>query len=144
MATLTQTLGLNVEALLAIAQRKNRIDQSSDWFHGAQTYLTEIHSELQEVQDEIPYQRRCFLEEELGDVLWDYLNLLLSLEQESEIQMESVIARACQKYEQRVGAIEQGISWDDVKAQQKMTLQAEQDAWDAKTTSAVAATVESR
>ncbi|MGF1780475.1 MazG nucleotide pyrophosphohydrolase domain-containing protein [Vibrio fluvialis] len=119
METLTQALGSNVEALLAIAQRKSDIDQSSDWFQGAQTYLHEIQSELQEV------------EEELGDVLWDYLNLLLALEKESEIKLESVIARACKKYEQRISAIEQGIRWDEVKAQQKVALQTEQQAWNA-------------
>ncbi|EKO3368379.1 nucleotide pyrophosphohydrolase [Vibrio fluvialis] len=131
METLTQALGSNVEALLAIAQRKSDIDQSSDWFQGAQTYLHEIQSELQEVEEEIPHERRCYLEEELGDVLWDYLNLLLALEKESEIKLESVIARACKKYEQRISAIEQGIGWDEVKAQQKVALQTEQQAWNA-------------
>jgi hypothetical protein len=65
-------------------------------------------------------------------LLWDYLNLLLALESETEIQLESVLERACIKFEQRVNGLENGISWSDIKARQKASLTEEQRNWEMK------------
>ncbi|MEJ2063790.1 MAG: MazG-like family protein [Reinekea sp.] len=74
--------GQQFEQLIAIAQRKNRVDQTSTWSQGAKTYFDELYSELEEVREEWLAGQTEYLEEELGDVLWDYLNLLLCLDQE--------------------------------------------------------------
>jgi len=114
------------DILLAIARRKKVIDQGSDWSNGSNTYLTEIKNEIEEVIDEIPKNRSCYLEEELGDVLWDYLNILINLEKESGINVDSVLKRTCNKYEERISGVENGESWQDIKVRQKVALENEQ------------------
>lgn len=130
MDKLTPMTSMYFEQLLSIARRKSVIDTNSDWFNGSQTYLNEMRTELDEVLEEIPLNRRCYLEQELGDLLWDYLNLLLALESETEIQLESVLERACIKFEQRVNGLENGLSWSDIKARQKASLTEEQRNWE--------------
>lgn len=116
------------EQLIAIAKRKSEYDKNNPWYQGSSTYLTEIKQEVDEVIDEIPNKRICYLEEELGDVLWDYLNAVLSLEKENGVKLDAIVKRACQKYEERISAIENGIDWDEVKAKQKVALAQEQAA----------------
>ncbi|WP_223159436.1 MazG nucleotide pyrophosphohydrolase domain-containing protein [Vibrio sp. Y2-5] len=126
MDKLTPMTSMYFEQLLSIARRKSVIDTTSDWFNGSQTYLNEMRTELDEVLEEIPLNRRCYLEQELGDLLWDYLNLILALESEAGLQLESVLERACIKFEQRVNGLENGFSWSDIKARQKISLADEQ------------------
>ncbi len=112
--------------LLDVARQKNMIDQDSEWSNGSETYLREIRLELDEVQEELDSDRNCYLEDELGDVFWDYLNLLLALEQEGKISLSRVFERALVKYSERIDGIQQGSSWSEVKRQQKQRLAEEQ------------------
>ncbi|MGF1734814.1 MazG nucleotide pyrophosphohydrolase domain-containing protein [Photobacterium satsumensis] len=112
--------------LLQLARRKAEIDRTSTWSEGAKTYLSELKAEVDEVTDEIANQRHCHLEDELGDVLWDYLNALVALEDEAGIKIESVLKRACNKYHERISGIENGVSWQAIKERQKMALEDEQ------------------
>ena len=116
----------HLDKLLEVAKRKSEFDKNNSWYLGSSTYLAEIKKEVDEVIEEIPKNRLCYLEDELGDVLWDYLNAILSLEKEAGVKIESVVQRACRKYEERVSAIENGISWDEVKLKQKKELEQEQ------------------
>ncbi len=116
------------DKLLDIAKRKSEFDKSNAWYSGASTYLSEIKKEVDEVLDELPKHRIGHLEDELGDVLWDCLNAILCLEKEAGVKMDSIVQRACRKYEERVSAIENGISWEDVKRKQKKKLEQEQAA----------------
>ncbi|MDK1286312.1 MazG nucleotide pyrophosphohydrolase domain-containing protein [Pseudoalteromonas umbrosa] len=115
----------DLENLLAIAQRKFIFDQTNSWYSGSNTYLSALQDEVSEVLEEIPKQRKCHLEDELGDILWNYLNIILALEKETGIDMGSVVQRAVNKYEQRISAIEQGGSWAEVKEKQKRALEKE-------------------
>ncbi|MDC7220055.1 MAG: MazG nucleotide pyrophosphohydrolase domain-containing protein [Spirochaetales bacterium] len=117
----------HLDDLLLIAKRKNLFDQTSTWAEGSKTYLAEIKKELVEVEEELLLNRNNYLEDELGDVLWDYLNILLTLEEERGITVESVLKRACRKYEERISGIESGHSWNSVKEKQKTTLKKEFD-----------------
>jgi len=110
------------DKLLSIAKRKADFDVSYTWSKGSETYLTEIKNEVDEVIEEIPKSRKCYLEDELGDVLWDYLNLLTALEKEVGIDTKSVLERACHKYEERISGIEAGKKWAEVKEKQKIAL----------------------
>ncbi|RXF03946.1 MazG nucleotide pyrophosphohydrolase domain-containing protein [Pseudoalteromonas sp. PS5] len=114
------------EQLLTIAKRKSEFDQTNSWSNGAATYLNEIKKEVDEVIEEIPRNRSCYLEDELGDVLWDYLNILCALESEAGVDIRSVLARACKKYEERISGIESGKLWKDIKEKQKSELANEQ------------------
>ena len=110
------------DTLLAISTRKAKIDANNDWYNGSETYLSEIKNEVDEVIEEIPKQRKCYLEDELGDVLWGYLNTLLALEKEAGISASSVLRRACAKYEERISGIESCERWRDIKERQKAAL----------------------
>lgn len=113
--------------LLQIVKRKGVLDQGNAWSNGSSTYLQEIKKEVDEVIEEIPMQRDCYLEDELADVLWDYLNVLQALEEERGISAEAVLARACHKYEERIGGLELGKTWAEIKHGQKAALAAEHE-----------------
>lgn len=113
------------QTLINIARRKNHFDQTNPWSNGSSTYIAEICKEVQEVAEEIKQDRQPYLEDELGDVLWDYLNLVLSLEKEKGIKLEDVLERAACKYEERVSGIENGILWKETKEKQKAALEKE-------------------
>ncbi|HFQ5197126.1 TPA: MazG nucleotide pyrophosphohydrolase domain-containing protein [Vibrio vulnificus] len=113
------------EQLLEVVLRKAKYDQSNSWYLGPHTYLNELKKEVDEVFDEIPRERTCYLEDELADVLWDYLNAIVALEKESEIRLDSILHRAYVKYSQCVAAIESGTDWADIKEAQKQALEQE-------------------
>jgi len=113
------------DKLVAIAKRKAKFDESNTWSNGSETYLAEIKNEVDEVIEEIPKSRKCYLEDELGDVLWDYLNILVALEKEVSIDLEAVLKRACEKYEERISGIENGKKWSKIKEKQKIALENE-------------------
>ena len=119
-----QTLG-HFSSLFDIARRKAKYDNTNTWYKGSETYFDALYQELEEVGEEITQTRLCYLEDELGDVLWNYLNLLMALEKERGIDPTSVLSRAVNKYQQRVATIENNGSWADVKAEQKRKLQQE-------------------
>ena len=110
------------EQLLKIAKRKTQFDKGNSWSNGAKTYLAGIKEEVDEVIEELPKSRQCYLEDELGDILWDYLNVLSALEDEKGIDTQAVLTRACQKYEERISGIESGKTWADIKEKQKIAL----------------------
>ena len=111
--------------LVNIARRKVIFDQTNPWSNGSSTYIEEIQKEIQEVAEEIPLDRKPSLEDELADVLWDYLNLVLALEKEKDIKLEDVLERASRKYEERISGIENGIPWRETKEKQKVALKKE-------------------
>ncbi|WP_255960063.1 MazG nucleotide pyrophosphohydrolase domain-containing protein [Vibrio campbellii] len=112
-------------SLFDIARRKAKYDNTNTWYKGSETYFDALYQELEEVGEEITQTRLCYLEDELGDVLWNYLNLLMALEKEQGIDPTSVLSRAVNKYQQRVATIENNGSWAEVKAEQKRKLQQE-------------------
>ncbi len=113
------------DALLELAKRKSDFDQDNAWFKGSSTYLDAIKKEVDEVIEEIPKSRNNYLEDELADVLWNTLNSLLALEKETGICTISVLERAVKKYRQRMAGIEAGVSWEEIKNEQKQALAAE-------------------
>ena len=114
--------------LLALAKTKSLIDQESGWASGAETYLDALAEEVGEVKDELYSDRECYLEDELADLLWNYLNALQVLENQQKISIEKVFARASTKYRQRIEGIQDGQRWADIKARQKQQLA--QEHWD--------------
>lgn len=110
------------QKLMQIVKRKAALDQGNAWSNGSSTYLEEIKKEVDEVIEEIPLNRDAYLEDELADVLWDYLNVLQAIEQERGIKAEAVLRRACDKYEERIAGLEVGKSWSEIKQVQKTKL----------------------
>ena len=112
----------NIAELLTVVKTKHQLDKHRDWSNDSATYLGEIRKELDEVVDEMDGDRQCYLEDELGDVFWDYLNLLYSLEGEGRIDLAQVFERALSKYKERVDTLVEGGSWNEVKNKQKQRL----------------------
>ena len=112
---------MSLRNLWSLVDRKSKIDQSSTWSEGSATYLSELRKEIDEVEAEIRRGNRIELADELGDVLWDYLNLVKCLAAEKNISLDEILQRATDKYEERISGIEQGRSWNDIKAEQRNT-----------------------
>ena len=100
----------SIEALISLVERKNQIDQNATWSNGSSTYQEEIKNELEEVQAEIGQNRVPALEEELGDVLWDYLNWCVVWKRKSRFPSIQCYD-APSKYRERIDAIESGGTW---------------------------------
>lgn len=112
----------NFEKLLAIVRRKSVYDRNNPWYSGPESYLLGLKDEVDEVIEEIPRQRTCYLEDELSDLLWNSLNAVIALEKAHGVTLESVLDRACQKFSTRLAGLEAGRSWQEIKDQQKQAL----------------------
>ena len=91
----------------------------------SESYLDAMHDEIEEVRDELKTDNKVYLEDELWDILWAYLNLLYCLEQEWKADTIKVLERALKKYKQRADWLDQWISWDEIKVWQKQELKKE-------------------
>ncbi|MBL4942023.1 MAG: hypothetical protein JKY81_10210 [Colwellia sp.] len=114
------------DKLMALSELKLKRDLKGTWSEGSSTYFKALFDELDEVKEELHSDRRCYLEDELGDVLWDYLCLLKHLENEKKIDINSLLQRANKKYDRRVIGIINGETWDVIKSEQKQLLENEQ------------------
>lgn len=68
--------------LLALVEQKAQYDQSNPRYQGAESYFQGLGDEVAEVKAELLPNNTVYLEDELGDILRDYLNLLTALKQE--------------------------------------------------------------
>lgn len=101
-------------------QKRNLRDEEKKWYFYSHLELLDwIAWELEEVKQEIKQNNSVYLEDELADVFWCYMRLLTSLEREKYISIEKVFERGEQKYRERTKAIENNISWDEIKIKQK-------------------------
>lgn len=111
--------------IIEIARRKLEIDKKRNWSAGSKTYFDELRKEIQEAEEENKQNNNVKLEDELGDIFWDYANLLVNLEEEGKINLERVFERSQKKYDERVSGIENNKSWDEIKKKQKYEIQKE-------------------
>ena len=108
-----------IERILDLQKRKVS-DENKKWYHFDMNHLINwIQWELSEVQDEIKQNNTIYLEDELADVFWTYTRLLCSLEIDGYIDIQQVFQRAEAKFRERVDAVENNISWDEIKKIQK-------------------------
>ncbi|MCP4326055.1 MAG: nucleotide pyrophosphohydrolase [Alteromonadales bacterium] len=118
----------NLSQLIEIVSKKVARDQKGTWSQGSITYYQAMFAELVEVKEEMLSNRQCYLEDELGDILWVYMCMLKHLEVEGAISMDNILTRAVDKYTERVNGINNGLSWEDIKETQKKVLALEQQA----------------
>ncbi|PMH46003.1 hypothetical protein BCU68_09435 [Vibrio sp. 10N.286.49.B3] len=111
--------------LQEIATVKAQRDLQGDWYKGAETYLNGLVEEVEEVKEEIHSNRQCYLEDELGDLLWDIACTLEHLDLSGHIDKSRVMERAVKKYKERVTEREEGETWGTVKDRQKKELEIE-------------------
>jgi len=115
----------DIKNILKLVDEKFIIDKKRTWSQGSKTYLNCVKGEIKEVEDEILKKRKNHLEDELGDILWSYLNLLKNLQEEKLIDMKKVFERCSRKYAERIFGIERGDGWDEIKEKQKKFLEKE-------------------
>ncbi len=116
------------EKIKELAESKCVRDANLKWSKGSQTYIEELKKEIDEVQVELDANKQVYLEDELGDIFWDYMNILVNLVKEEKIESVQTIFERCEKkYSQRIHAIQTNISWDEIKAEQKKELLIEQE-----------------
>ena len=73
-------------------------------YEGAETYFKKIREEIEEAQDENKDSNQVYLEDELGDIVWDYFMLCNALIQEGKISnIENVLKRCYKKFSERIG-----------------------------------------
>ena len=116
-----------LKQLQAIAAIKSQRDLQGTWFQGSSTYLDALVEEVTEVKEEIALGRQAFLEDELGDLLWNFVCLIEHLEVDKKIDKDRVFQRSVKKYSERVAERAPNETWDDVKARQKLELQKESE-----------------
>ena len=112
----------DLEPLMDLVSRKSKIDQSSGWSDGSSTCLAELKKEIDEAEVEIKHGNVVYMVDELGDVLWDYLNLVNCLNHEVGVSLEEILLRCNEKYQERISGIESGQTWQDIKTHQKERL----------------------
>jgi len=94
------------------------------WLQG-ETYLNSIVEEVDEVRKELKVDNSIFLEDELWDILWTYMNMLHCFEKEWYINQKKVFERCLQKYSERTDWMNNWISWEKIKMNQKEKLKKE-------------------
>lgn len=72
ISTIQSILTLSEKRIAYLRAHKN--DES--WYCSSQTHFDGIYDELEEVQKEIEDKKYIYLEDELGDVFWDYMCFL--------------------------------------------------------------------
>jgi NTP pyrophosphatase (non-canonical NTP hydrolase) len=90
-----------------------------------QSCLRGIEDEVKEVEEEIRRDNKVYLEDELGDILWDYARLLAVLERDGFITSTGeVFAHGSQKFKERLPGIlsKDEELWDQIKRKQKEDL----------------------
>lgn len=111
-----------LEELQCIAEFKAQRDLKGSWFKSSSTYLEAFLDEISEVEAELESGRQCFLEDELGDLLWNFVCLIEHLQLENKIDKEKVFQRSVKKYSERVTKRSYDETWEDVKKRQKLEL----------------------
>lgn len=116
---------------------KKRIDYfydgntDDDWYRWSEKYFEDIIAETEEASEENCKNNHVFLEDELGDIFWNFCCLLSSLEREGKIsERNAVFRRAYAKFSQRIGEDGRGgHNWDGVKEEQKIGRKMEHESF---------------
>ena len=96
------------------------------WYSWSETFWKAIEKEIKEAKEVL--DNKVYLEDELWDVLRDYLCLLYALESEGKItSAEKVFERCWRKFSERVNVEDGSDNWDweKIKRVQKERLKKE-------------------
>lgn len=119
------------EKILTLSERRIHFlrENGDNWFYKwSQTFYDGILDEMDEVKVEIQEWKQVLLEDELGDVFWDYICLLENLEIEGKISKEKVFERCWVKFSERLNPDgSNNWDWQEIKKIQKERLKKEQD-----------------
>ncbi len=93
-------------------------------------YFNELPGEIEEAKAEHKKNNAVYLEDELGDILWDYIMLLKTLQRDGYIRdINNVFTHAVEKYEERYDFLDMSVGdegyegyWERIKEKQKARL----------------------
>jgi len=68
-----------------------RENDTNDWYKGSISHFDGLFHELEEVRVEMDAWKQVYLEDELGDVFWDFVCLLEWLEQEWKVDKKEFL-----------------------------------------------------
>lgn len=133
MKNITKKMKINIAPFLKLIQvkhQRNKEDTTElsngfprSYWNEVNTYITLMKKEIDEMSEEIKKENMVYLEDELWDIFWDYLNILYILKDEGYIEdYAHIFKESKKKFTQRIHADLEGISWQDVKKKQKKTL----------------------
>ncbi len=106
-----------------LTQCKNQPE--SEYFQKYTTgefYFDLIEDEVSEAKKELKKDNSVYLEDELSDILWNYLSLLYCLGEEWYISKEQVFERCLKKFSERTEWIQAWVLWNKIKEKQKQEL----------------------
>lgn len=118
--------------ILKLAEIRMKHLHNGGW-HGfykwPETFIAGLIDEIEEVKVEFDNDKRVFLEDELGDIFWDYICLLESLELTTKISKQKVFERCYMKFSERLNIFDgsDNGNWQEVKKKQKLRLHEEQN-----------------
>ncbi len=120
----------DLSAILSLVEKRIKFlcqQPNHPFFKGHITYLSGLKDEISEMEMEINQDRQVYLEDELGDVLWDYLCLLQTLSEEKHIDRDRVLQRCLVKFSERIApdGTENPEKWEIIKQRQKESLEKE-------------------
>ncbi len=99
------------------------------WYNGYETFLKWMREEIDEMEQELKENNSVHLEDELGDILWDYLSFINVLEKRNYISSaEKVFERIHKKYGERLKPVygqNTENAWYEIKKKQKEELHQE-------------------
>jgi len=121
-----------IEKLIELSAKKHQIDikRADKKYLDSHWILENLLGEVEEVKEELKANNIAHLEDELSDVLWDWMILIENLKDEGYITShQNIIKRALKKYEERIlplhGDDRDYEIWKQVKVKQKLALDKE-------------------
>ncbi len=117
-------MSIDIQEIIQLSEVKYQHEiELQNEYSSRKPYLEEIKKEINEVTEEIKKHNHIYLEDELADVLRDYINLLVGLKNEWYIsKVNSVIETCKEKYGKRISDKLEGIVREETKKQQKKDL----------------------
>lgn len=116
-----------IKKIYSVIKKKHAIATTKwkwGWEETPLTYLNELIGEVEEVKQELQKEKNLVhLEDELWDILWDYLNVLWLLDKEGKIKKSRIFKKAYKKFDERIDAIwKKWMNWKEIKEKQKKKL----------------------
>ncbi len=122
-----------IDQYIALTKQKQQRQKNISWssFWDPQHRLQSLINEVQEVSDELKLNNQVYLQDELWDIFWNYMNFLTLLESQWYISdINIVLQQSFKKFSERTSAVidktdkpSSDIARDEVKKIQKERLE---------------------
>jgi NTP pyrophosphatase (non-canonical NTP hydrolase) len=124
-----------IDQYIALTKQKQERQKDISWlnFWDPQHRLEWLINEVQEVSDELRPNNQIYLQDELWDIFWNYMNFLTLLESQWYISdINTVLQQSFEKFSERTHAVldkkdksSSDLARDEIKKIQKERLKAE-------------------